>query len=212
MIAPHFSMIQPTTQNTISALIAHYGLELEGSGQVDTVIKPWLDRYEPSWIVKAIVESLHRGRYKINSVGRILEDWERLGQPRCRFSTEYERGILERLPEILAMGSSGISLAVDRSNRRNSGMSPPIFINADDLNSEKTLEVEDSLSAIEADLSSHLDSADLSAPAPAEAPVEIPKPPVHRVTSQLLDTLTAIVEPSNRLKQDGDSDSLERIS
>ncbi len=84
-------------QNFIISVIDLYGLELDGH-QVDTLIVTWLQKYDPAWIVKAIVESLYRGRYKIVSVDNILKDWQRLGKPRHNFTPEYERDILQNLP------------------------------------------------------------------------------------------------------------------
>jgi hypothetical protein len=183
-------MIQ-STQNTISALIAHYGLELEDI-QVDSVVRPWLDRYEPTWIIKAIVESLYRGRYKVTSVDRILQDWERIGQPRYWFSAEYERGILARLPEIVAMGFPGVS-PIDRSSRQNLGMSPPIFISADDPNPAKPTLNEDSSfgSLTEVNVKSPPISPDNIDPS------NIPSGSLQS-TSQLLTTLTAIIDPNRQ--------------
>ncbi len=86
-------------QDTIATLITHYGLELDGS-QVDTVISTWLEIYDPTWIVKAIVSSVYEGRYKVRSVDSILKNWQRTGQLRHRFPPEYERGILQKLVEI----------------------------------------------------------------------------------------------------------------
>jgi len=85
-------------KNFIIRVIDLYGLELDGH-QVDTPIDTWLQTYDPTWIVKAIVESLYRGRYKIKSIDNILKDWQRLGKPRYNFTPEYERGILRNLPE-----------------------------------------------------------------------------------------------------------------
>jgi hypothetical protein len=85
-------------QNYIIRLIDLYGLELDDH-QVDTPIVTWLQHYDPAWIVKAIVESLYRGRYKIKSVDRILKDWQRLGKPLHSFTPDYEREILQNLPD-----------------------------------------------------------------------------------------------------------------
>jgi hypothetical protein len=184
-------MIQ-SPQNTIAALIAHYGLELEGI-QVDTIVKPWLDRYEPLWIVKAIVESLYRGRYKVNSVDRILKGWERVGEARYTFSIEYERSILEKIPETVAMGVPGMASAIGRSNRQNLGMSPPIFISADDLNPERIPSSQD----LEMVNSSDLDLPPVTEPDSPPDPIDTPTPiPTLPATSQLLKTLTSIVEPN----------------
>lgn len=188
-------MIQ-SPQNTIAALIAHYGLELDGI-QVDTIVKPWLDRYEPLWIVKAIVESLYRGRYKVNSVDRILQGWERIGEAKYSFSIEYERGILEKIPAVVAMGVPGMASAIGRANRQSLGMSPPIFISADELNPERIQSIQD----LQLTDSSNSDlppapQPDLP-PAPIDTPTPIPTPiPMLPATSQLLKTLTSIVEPN----------------
>lgn len=86
--------------NSIATVIDIYGLELEDY-QVDSIIDTWLQTYDDSWIVKAIVESLYRGRYKIKSVDNILKDWQRLGKPRYNFTPEYEREILQNLPALI---------------------------------------------------------------------------------------------------------------
>ncbi len=189
--AAPLSMIQ-SIQNTIAALIAHYGLELEDS-QVDDVVRPWLERYEPTWVIKAVVESLYRGRYKVTSVDRILQDWARIGQPRYWFSAEYERGILEKLPQIVAMGFPGTLSSIDRSSRQNLGMSPPIFISADDPSSSTPTADEDSSSGflLETNVKSpptHPENID---------PSNLPSGNLHSA-SQLLNTLTAIIDPNRQ--------------
>ena len=93
----HSSMNQ-FHQNFIVRVIDLYGLELEGD-RIETLVEAWLQKYDSSWIVKAIVESLYRGRYKIKSVDNILKDWHRLGKPRHNFTPEYEREILQNLPD-----------------------------------------------------------------------------------------------------------------
>lgn len=86
-------------QNFITTVIDLYGLELEDR-QVDAIILTWVQKYDDTWIVKAIVESLYRGRYKIKSVDNILKDWQRLGKPRYNFTPDYEREILQNLPNL----------------------------------------------------------------------------------------------------------------
>jgi hypothetical protein len=184
-------MIQ-STQNTIAALIAHYGLELEDS-QVDDVVRPWLEIYEPTWVIKAVVESLYRGRYKVTSVDRILQDWTRIGQPRYWFSAEYERGILERLPQIVAMGFPGLISSIDRSSRQNLGMSPPIFINADDPNPSKPAPDDDISSGFLIPATNESIHVPLVNPEPSQ-----PHPANPPSTSQLLITLTAIIDPNRQ--------------
>jgi hypothetical protein len=89
-------------QNFITIVIDLYGLELDGD-RVDTLVASWLQKYDNSWIIKAIVESLYRGRYKIVSVDNILRDWQRLGRPRYNFTPEYEREILQNLPAVVEL-------------------------------------------------------------------------------------------------------------
>lgn len=83
-------------EDLIATVIEHYGLELEDR-QVDSILVTWFQTYEPMWIIKAIVESLYRGRYKIKSVDNILKDWQRLGNPLYKFTPDYERQILQSL-------------------------------------------------------------------------------------------------------------------
>jgi hypothetical protein len=84
-------------QNLISVIIKIYGLALDDR-QVEATLITWFQKYESAWILKAIVESLYRGRYKLVSVDNILKDWDRIGKPRYQFTPEYEREILQKLP------------------------------------------------------------------------------------------------------------------
>jgi hypothetical protein len=89
-------------QEFITTVIKQYGLDLDGN-QVDDIIMAWFQEYDPAWIMKAIVESLYRGRYKVKSVDNILKDWERRGIPLYQFTPDYEREILQSLPAMLAL-------------------------------------------------------------------------------------------------------------
>ncbi len=86
-------------QEFITTAIEHYGLEL-ADDRVDTVVESWFQIYDPAWIVKALVESLYRGRYKVKSVDNILKDWQRRGSPLFKFTPDYEREILQSLPSL----------------------------------------------------------------------------------------------------------------
>jgi hypothetical protein len=86
-------------QQFITLIIDRYGLELDDE-RLDNIVATWIGQYDRVWIVKAIVESLHRGRYKIKSVDSILSGWQRAGKPSCNFSPEFEREILQDLPTI----------------------------------------------------------------------------------------------------------------
>lgn len=83
----------------ITLIIDRYGLELDDE-HIDTTVAAWIGQYDRGWIVKAIIESLHRGRYKIKSVDSILSGWQRAGQPSYKFPPEFEREILQGLPMI----------------------------------------------------------------------------------------------------------------
>jgi hypothetical protein len=91
----HRSMSQ-FQQEFVTTAIEHYGLELEDD-RVDTVILMWFQTYDPAWVVKALVEALYRGRYKVKSVDNILRDWQRRGSPFYKFTPDYEREILHSL-------------------------------------------------------------------------------------------------------------------
>ncbi len=84
-------------QQFITSIVDRYGLELEDE-RIDIIVATWMSQYDRGWIVKAIVESLHRGRYKIKSVDSILRVWQRAGKPSYNFPPEFEREILQDLP------------------------------------------------------------------------------------------------------------------
>jgi hypothetical protein len=86
-------------QQFITAIIDRYGLEPDDY-HVDSIVVTWLQTYDRAWIIKAIIESLHRGRYKVKSVDSILSGWQRIGQPSYKFTPEFEREILQNLPVI----------------------------------------------------------------------------------------------------------------
>jgi hypothetical protein len=97
--------------NFIKIVIEIYGLELDDY-EVDAVLVAWLQQYDPAWILQAIVESLYRGRYKIVSVDHILKDWKRLGAPRYKFTPEYKREILAKIPQPARLPTADVSPAL----------------------------------------------------------------------------------------------------
>jgi hypothetical protein len=84
------------SHQSITALLIYYRFDL-GSSQVETVVVTWIEKYDSQWIVWAIVEALYQRCYKTISVTRILERWDRLGNPKCHFSIDYELRILSAL-------------------------------------------------------------------------------------------------------------------
>jgi hypothetical protein len=83
----------------IAIVIKTYGLALDEQ-QVEAMLVTWSQTYDSAWIIKAIVESLYRGRYKLISVDNILKDWQRIGKPRYNFTPEYEREIFQKIPSL----------------------------------------------------------------------------------------------------------------
>ncbi len=84
-------------QHFITLIIDRYGLEFEDE-RIESIVTTWIGQYDRAWIVKAIVESVHRGRYKIKSVDSILCGWQRTGKPSYNFPPEFEREMLQDLP------------------------------------------------------------------------------------------------------------------
>jgi hypothetical protein len=125
-------------QTFITLIIDRYNLELD-EYLLDTIVVAWLQKYDRDWIVKAIVESIHRGRYKVKSVDNILSGWHRIGKPAYKFTAEFEREILQSLPVIPTPNE-------DRATEISSFPEPelpvtsPAFINfnSDDLNPEES--------------------------------------------------------------------------
>jgi hypothetical protein len=130
----HASMSQ-LHQNFIATVVDLYGLELD-EYQVDTITFEWLKTYDRDWIVKAIVESLYRGRYKIVSVDKILKDWHRLGQPRYNFTPEYEQEILQTLPDFINLPEAAAEILPRSMPQENS--SPAAPFNTNQLNPEES--------------------------------------------------------------------------
>jgi hypothetical protein len=87
-------------QQFITLIIDRYGLELDDY-QLDQTVATWLQKYGSAWVVKAMIESVYRGRYKIKSVDSILRGWQQAGKPSYKFTPEFEREILQDLPKIV---------------------------------------------------------------------------------------------------------------
>jgi hypothetical protein len=123
-------------QNLITAIIDRYGLEL-GEYRVDNIVVIWLQKYDSSWIIKAIVESLHRGRYKIKSVDSILMGWKRIGKPCYKFTAEFEREILDNLPAIVTSPAQQVVSTFTLPNPE-FGLFHPVAVSREDLNPEES--------------------------------------------------------------------------
>jgi hypothetical protein len=172
-------------QNFITVVIDLYGLEIEDR-QVDTLIVTWLQQYDNSWIIKAIVESLYRGRYKVKSVDNILRDWQRLGKPRHNFTPEYEREILQNLPDLTDLltvprsstistpvvdGDKSVSLGTSEQEHRldpKSVVTQPVVLSSKNLNPEESAPFQCHHHSVSAD---RLGSMEVGTIAISEAPI-----------------------------------------
>jgi hypothetical protein len=76
----------PATSTAI--LLTHYSFELNGK-TLPQIIQEWLTLYPNKWVIAAVVEALYQGRYKVNSVNRILANWQNQGQPLHHFDHDF---------------------------------------------------------------------------------------------------------------------------
>jgi len=84
---------------TTTGLLTYYCYVVENQGQ-DALLDCWLGDYSLEWVRLALIESLYRGRYKTISVGGLLADWKRKGQPIYHFNREFEALICHKFPQI----------------------------------------------------------------------------------------------------------------
>jgi hypothetical protein len=129
-------------QQFITAILDRYGLEPDDY-HLDTVVATWLQKYDRAWIVKAIIESLHRGRYKVKSVDSILIGWQRMGQPCYKFTPEFEREILHNLPTITDLPEQAIvlappTIAINTEINDELSVFQPLTLSCDQLNPEES--------------------------------------------------------------------------
>jgi hypothetical protein len=80
-----------------ATILTHFGFDLDGSS-ADDLVRLWRDRYPHEWLLLAAIESIYQGRYKALSVDRLLTSWQRQNRPKYHFTSEYERLILQQLP------------------------------------------------------------------------------------------------------------------
>lgn len=81
------------------ALLINYSFELSGTNLVD-LIYSWLNLYPGKWVITATVEAIYQGRYKVNSVSRILEFWNLKGYPVHHFDYDFADVVCKKLIEL----------------------------------------------------------------------------------------------------------------
>ena len=102
------------------ALLVNYSFELGEANLVD-LIYGWLNSYPGKWVITATVEAIYQGRYKVNSVSRILDFWNFKGYPVHHFDYDFADVVCKKLMA-LDMSETTIStfqgaIAVD--NKKN---------------------------------------------------------------------------------------------
>ncbi|MBE9078532.1 hypothetical protein IQ241_14715 [Romeria aff. gracilis LEGE 07310] len=81
-----------------SMLLENYSFELSGK-EPEQVANNWLSLYPSKWVMAAVVEAIYQGRYKVNSVNRILEYWGFRGQPNHHFDYTFASIVCRQLLE-----------------------------------------------------------------------------------------------------------------
>lgn len=113
-------MADSTTESiltTTAGLLTYYCYEVGGQTQ-ESLLDRWLGDYSPEWVRLALIESLYRGRYKTISVGGLLADWKRRGQPIYHFNREFEALICHKFPHIRF--TQELLLSADHSRQKRS--------------------------------------------------------------------------------------------
>ncbi|PSN19280.1 hypothetical protein C7271_08110 [filamentous cyanobacterium CCP5] len=77
----------------IRQLLADYSFDA-GNEDVNLLVAEWLQQADSNLIHQAIIEALYQGRYKVVSVGQILNLWKRRGGPLRHYTREFESIIL----------------------------------------------------------------------------------------------------------------------
>jgi hypothetical protein len=77
-------------------LLASYSFH-QGSNELEQLINSWIKKYPGKWIIAAIVEAIYQGRYKVDSVSKILESWSIRGYPVHHFDHEFADIVCKRI-------------------------------------------------------------------------------------------------------------------
>jgi hypothetical protein len=81
---------------SITTLLSHYSFDT-GNQSVDQVTHQWLNDYPAKWVLHAVVEAIHQGRYKAASVEKILANWAASQRPQHHFDLEFADLICNKL-------------------------------------------------------------------------------------------------------------------
>ena len=85
-------------------LLSNYSFE-SAETNVNDMIFGWLSLYPGKWVVAAIVEAIYQGRYKVESVSRILNSWNTKGYPAHHFDYDFADVVCKQL---INLGTYGV--------------------------------------------------------------------------------------------------------
>ncbi len=80
-------------------LLSNYSFELT-EVNVNELVFFWLSLYPSKWVVAAIVEAIYQGRYKVESVSRILNAWSIRGYPMHHFDYDFADVVCKKLANL----------------------------------------------------------------------------------------------------------------
>lgn len=80
-------------------LLSNYSFELT-EVNVNELVFLWLSLYPSKWVVAAIVEAIYQGRYKVESVSRILNAWSIRGYPMHHFDYDFADVVCKKLANL----------------------------------------------------------------------------------------------------------------
>jgi hypothetical protein len=80
-------------------LLSSYSFEIT-EANIDELIFFWLSLYPSKWVVAAIVEAIYQGRYKVESVSRILNSWGVRGYPMHHFDYDFADVVCKKLANL----------------------------------------------------------------------------------------------------------------
>lgn len=89
-------------------LLSNYSFEPTETN-INDLVFCWLSLYPSKWVVAAIVEAIYQGRYKVESVSRILNAWSMRGHPVHHFDYDFADVVCKKLANLGGYGMNNFS-------------------------------------------------------------------------------------------------------
>jgi hypothetical protein len=120
-------------------LLSNYSFELPETNVADLVFL-WLSLYPGKWVVAAIVEAIYQGRYKVESVSRILESWSARGYPVHHFDYDFADVVCKKLANLSSYQVNNFCPNYERSMQylENSALEQTLSSKASENEGEKS--------------------------------------------------------------------------